>query len=300
MYNPLHAASTEKIDLFQKRPIFPILQLEVSLQDFCQCDYKKIHRSLPNCDMKIDDIYCLQKHDTSNQRTPTVPQVSSQMPSLQFKNANKSEYSEDLGSSSGSQISPISSFSIVKLSRRQMKTIERNFTNSNARKDVVYKAILRFFRRECQFEVKQMRCRYSNYEQMNGVSCNHLDEKSTTFLQEVLGLSATHQLKELFSVLISFNPIKPGLAASSYVFNDLLTNSVKKFNKKNLGLLFSNELLAKVFLAFWKNQQRFQQMVTSLNQKRIEEINQRAFRYYLNSLLHTCTQTLNMPTHKDP
>ncbi|CAI2379885.1 unnamed protein product [Moneuplotes crassus] len=246
--------------------------------------------------MKTDDKYCLQKHDSSNPRTPIAPQVFSQMPFLQSKNTNKSEYSEDLGSSSDRQTSLVSSFSTIKLSRRQMKTIERNFTNSNARKDVVYKAILRFFRRACQFEVKQMRCRYSNYEQMNGISCNHLDEKSTTFLQEVLGLSVTHQLKELFLVLITFKPIQPGLTASSYVFSDLLTNCIKKFNKKNLSQLFANKLLAKMFLAFWKNQQRFQEMVTNLNQNRVEEINQRAFRYYLNSLLHTCNQTLNMPT----
>ncbi|CAI2368931.1 unnamed protein product [Moneuplotes crassus] len=290
MYDIFQAKTAEKASLFQNNRILPVPYKEISLQNFCSCNCQKIHGFFQNYEMNTNEKYCITGEDSL--KKPVIEQKASKLPPLLTSNLNRHESSGSLDSLVDSQTEHLPSSQIQNLSRRQMKMIERNFTNSSARKDVIYKAILRFFRRACQFGVKQIECRYDGYEQINQVSCHHLEEKSSVFLQEVLGLTVTPELEEIFSIIISFNPDKTNLARSSYIFSSLFTGSITKFNRKKLQKLFENKLFARVFLAFWKNTERFSEMVLSLNSKRDEEINQRAFKYYLDRLCHACNQTL--------
>lgn len=155
-----------------------------------------------------------------------------------------------------------------------MKRIEREFTQSNARKDVIYKAILRFFRRSCTGEVRGI-----------GEPCRWTDEKrakeSERYLS-ALSLTPTGHMSQVLQVIIDPNAC-PTEGTKS--LKSAFTTVMGKFNRKKLASIFKNKDFALIFTQFWKRQKKFSSMVESLNFKRTQDINQEAYRYYLDKLL---------------
>ncbi|CAI2368598.1 unnamed protein product [Moneuplotes crassus] len=185
--------------------------------------------------------------------------------------------------------------SMTNLSKKEVKEIERGFTNSKSRKDVIYKAILRFFRRTCQTNIRQMKCFICRNENEVDLICPHTDENSITYLSSELDIPVTPELDEIFRVIISFGSVTSNADSSTYEFTSLFKTLMVKFNHKKLQKVLSNKYFAIIFLKFWQKSELFQKMVDCLNTKREEEVNEEAYTYYLQKLMHNCTETLQEP-----
>ena len=114
-----------------------------------------------------------------------------------------------------------------------MKEIERNFTLVNARKDVIYKAVIRFFKRTCQLEFKEL----LDGELKNNYEDNK--EKAKVYLQEKLGLEPSEELIQTLLILVGVKtsktksvPKNPSLDK----FKSQLRLTMERFNVKKLSL----------------------------------------------------------------
>ncbi|CAI2365006.1 unnamed protein product [Moneuplotes crassus] len=195
--------------------------------------------------------------------------------------------SEQVAQSSSLQVYPSFDFN-----KKKMKKIERDFTNLNSRKDVVYKAVLRFFRRTCQMQIKQMKCSKCTYQLDSEHPCCHTGEKARMFLKSVLGIPTTPELVEIFRVIVSFGSLYDSSESPAYEFTNPFKACMGKFNRKKLHKIISNKYFASIFVKFWQRPELFQNMVRSLNSKRAQLINEEAHRYYLQKLIHSCMETL--------
>ncbi|CAI2367357.1 unnamed protein product [Moneuplotes crassus] len=272
---------------------------QYSLHNFCFCDY-------PNSNLCLQDIYCTQvsknkpsqlgcsTNGTGEVCTVKEFQTRSSTESIRgdiqeplSKEAFEKFLSNQITSGCHMQLSPM-----LNLSKKQMKKTERDFTNSNARKDVIYKAILRFFRRNCQIEIKRLECSMCSHQPDS--LCCHTEEKSTVFLSSELGIPVTAELLEIFEVIISFGSTTLSRESPVYEFTRLFKTCMEKFNRKKLHKILSNKYFAIILLKFWERSELFEKMVRCLNMKREQEINVEAHRYYLHKLMRSCTDTLEV------
>jgi len=270
---------------------------QYSLHNFWFCDY-------PNSNLWFQDIYWTQvsKNKPSQLGCPTNGtgevwtvkefQTRSSTESIRgdiqeplSKEAFEKFLFDQITSGYHIQLSPM-----LNLSKKQMKKTERDFTNSNARKDVIYKAILRFFRRNCQIEIKRLKC--STWVHQPDSLCYHTEEKSTMFLSSELGIPVTAELLEVFEVIISFGSTTLSRESPVYEFTRLFKTWMEKFNRKKLHKILSNKYFAIILLKFWERSELFEKMVRCLNMKREQEINVEAHRYYLHKLMRSWTDTL--------
>ncbi|CAI2368872.1 unnamed protein product [Moneuplotes crassus] len=182
--------------------------------------------------------------------------------------------------------------STMNLSKKEVKEIERGFTNSKSRKDVIYKAILRFFRRTCQMDIRQMKCSICRKENEVDLLCLHTDENSIDYLSSEFGIPVTPELVEIFRVIISFGSVASHADSPAYEFTSVFKPLMVKFNRKKLQKVLSNKYFAIIFLKFWQKAESFQKMVSCLNTKREEEVDEEAYTYYLQKLMHSCSETL--------
>jgi len=168
------------------------------------------------------------------------------------------------------------------MSKRRVKEIERNFTLVNARKDVIYKAVIRFFKRTCQLEFKGL----LDGELKNDYEENR--ERARVYLEERLGLGVSEDLIQTLFILVGIKTSKLNSFpknSSLDKFKTQLRLTMERFNVKKLSHCFEHKEFSTLFQKFWERQGLFEEMVENLNSKRLEAINEEAHKYYLKKLI---------------
>ncbi|CAI2366784.1 unnamed protein product [Moneuplotes crassus] len=275
-----------------------MITTKYNLHNFCLCDYQSGSIFLRNASCsKIPEILTpkLNNSEEIDRELYEEKAANKSSKKLLEEDASESLANENFEKFVCDQVKQndtIPRFPIFELSKRKLKKIERNFTHSNARKDVIYKAILRFFRRTCQTEIKQMKCSACSYKLYQDFHCCHNEEKSTEYLESKLDLPVTSDCLEVFQIIISIGSHLVPPESPIHEFTTHFKSCMEKYNRKKLHEILLNKYFAVIFLKFWQRSEVFQNMVNSLNSKRDEEINEGAHRYYLHKLMHNCIETL--------
>lgn len=180
---------------------------------------------------------------------------------------------------------------------RSEKTLEREFTSMNSRKDVVYKALLRYMKRnyEERFRASHPSPKVVKSKPTNSVSQVKLFLSKT--LEEV-----DDKLAYIFISMIDSRREHKRYGASSEVFRKNFTKCLLSFNFKNLSSCLKNKSFSTLVVNFWRQEGVWGDFVRSINQKiykshskkgkRGEPINSEAYRHYLEKLVLKCKDVL--------
>jgi len=172
---------------------------------------------------------------------------------------------------------------IQKATKRKQKKIEREFTEAHARKDVIYKAILRFLKRQLE-----ARFRSSEYEAKN--KNNHSKkprlslERVKKFLRREFEEEPSDSLASIFIAVIDTNSYYSNLNRNYEEFRETFTKVISKFNAKLLSKCFQNKDFTRIFSQFWAKEDSYSQLQASIRKGRWDVVQERAYQYYVEKL----------------
>mmetsp|Transcript_16887 Transcript_16887/g.18835 ORF Transcript_16887/g.18835 Transcript_16887/m.18835 type:complete len:210 (+) Transcript_16887:10-639(+) len=128
----------------------------------------------------------------------------------------------------------------IKVERKKYKKIEKDFTNSHARKDVIYKAIFRFLKRslDAQFRSSEyhLKCK-KNHSRKSRITIKEVK----SFLSKDSNQEPSDDLAAVFIALIDTNTNYFNMDRNFEEFRSVLSKVISKFNSKLLSKCFENE-----------------------------------------------------------
>ena len=167
---------------------------------------------------------------------------------------------EQIGASKNTKI-------VQKAAKKRQKRIEREFTESHARKDVIYKAILRFLKRHLE-------ARFRSSESENKSKNNHSKkpklslERVKKFLWREFEEEPSDDLASIFIAVIDTNSYYSNLSRNYEEFRETFSKVISKFNAKLLSKCFENREFAKIFSNFWAHEDSYSQLQASIRNRK--------------------------------
>ncbi|CAI2383399.1 unnamed protein product [Moneuplotes crassus] len=267
------------------------------LHDFCSCptfsDGISKHNLSNNKSLEFEikeNHHTLQANEGVNSKNLANASPKTSDFSRYYFNKNftpPSTQSSELASSS-TRRGKFKESSGLKAKNKTEKRLERSYTNTNSRKDVVYKAILRFMKR-----------RFEENFRTSQLSSPCYSGKTTNSAREVMkylsqsGEAAEDKLAHIFISIIDPRREHKRYGSSCESFRKEFNSCLSRFNFKHLLECTKNKYFSSLFLNFWTNQTSWEDFVNSINQKREEPISTEAYKHYLDKLIVKCQEVLS-------